>query len=30
VVERDFAGVPQDELRRMVFENAVELYGLRP
>jgi len=29
VVERDFAGVPQDEVRRMVFENAVELYGMR-
>jgi predicted TIM-barrel fold metal-dependent hydrolase len=27
-VARDFAGVPEDELRRMVCDNAAQLYGL--
>ena len=28
VIERDFAGVPSDELARIVGDNAAELYGL--
>jgi predicted TIM-barrel fold metal-dependent hydrolase len=29
VVARDFAGVPEDELRRMVFDNTARVYGFR-
>jgi predicted TIM-barrel fold metal-dependent hydrolase len=28
VVERDFAGVPEDEVKRIVHDNCAELYGL--
>ena len=28
VVERDFAGVPDDVTRKIVFENAVALYHI--
>jgi len=30
VVERDFKGVPEDEKRLIVRENAARLYGLAP
>jgi hypothetical protein len=28
VVERDFAGVPEDVRRKIVFENVAQLYNI--
>jgi predicted TIM-barrel fold metal-dependent hydrolase len=28
VVERDFAGVPEDVRQKIVFDNAAKLYGI--
>ena len=30
VIARDFAGIPEAQVRRIVFENTVDLYGLAP
>jgi hypothetical protein len=29
VIDRIFASVPPDEIRRLTFDNVIELYGIR-